>query len=88
MPEWLSILISVAAGLAGGGAAWGVLTTRVGRLERDVDQRATSERVGALERRVDDHRDDISKKLDKIEDTLEAIRAELHRAREPTSPGR
>jgi hypothetical protein len=88
MPEWLTILIAVGSGLAGGGAAWGVLTTRVGRLEKDVDRCATSERVDGLERVMEARHDGIEKKLDKIEDTLEAIREELHRAREPTSPGR
>lgn len=87
MPEWLTIIIAVASGLAGGGGAWGVLTTRVGRLERDVDRLATSERVDGIERVMDARHDGIEKKLDKIEDTLEAIRHELARTRGDTSPG-
>lgn len=88
MPEWLTILIAVGSGLVGGGAAWGVLTARVSRLERDVEVRATVERVAALEKMVEQRHDGLEKKLDRIEDTLEQIRAELHRARENTNPGR
>jgi demethoxyubiquinone hydroxylase (CLK1/Coq7/Cat5 family) len=87
MPEWLTILIAVGSGLAGGGAAWGVLTTRVGRLEKDIDTRASIERVDGVERLVEAHHDGIEKKLDKLEDLIELLRADIHRLRGDTNPG-
>lgn len=88
MPEWLTIMIAVGSGLAGGGVGWGVLTTRVARLEKDTEKCASAERVDGLERVMEAHHDGIEKKLDKIEDTLEALREDLARSRETTNPGR
>ena len=89
MPEWLTILIAVGSGLAGGGAAWGVLVTRLSRVERDVERCATTERVDGLVRIMDARHDGIEKKLDKIEDTLEALREDIASMRSGnTNPGR
>ena len=89
MPEWLTILIAVGSGLAGGGAAWGVLVTRLSRVERDVELRATTERVDGIIRIADARHDGIEKKLDKIEDTLEALREDIASMRSGnTNPGR
>lgn len=79
MSDYMGLAGGVASSLVFVGIAWGVFTSRVGRLERDVEARATVERVSALERRVDDIHNGIEKKLDKIESTLEALRADLGR---------
>ena len=88
MPEWLTAALTIASGLAGGGIAWGVMATRLSRVEADVKERATSERVAGIEKVMDARHDGLEKKLDKIEDTLELIRDELARRREDTAPGR
>ncbi len=88
MPEWLTILIAVGSGLASGGAAWGVLTTRLARVERDVERCASCERVDGITRVMDARHDGIEKKLDKIEDTLEALRGDIAELRGNTNPGR
>ena len=85
MPDWLISALSagVPALLAIGGLWW-----RVARVEKDVELRATTERVNAIEKVADARHDGIEKKLDKIEDTLELLREDIRAAREPTSPGR
>ena len=89
MPEWLTILIAVGSGLAGGGVGWGVLTTRVGRLEKDTEKCATIEAVTALSRRVDDNHDGLKDSLSEIKDALRGVREEIHALRtERTNPGR
>ena len=72
----------------GGGVQWGITTTRLNRVEKDVEKCATAERVTGLEAVMRANHDGIQKKLDKIEDTLELIRDELSRRRDDTNPGR
>lgn len=85
MPDWLNLAFGPISALVTAGVVWGTVVTRLGRVERDVDLRATIERVNGIERVMDARHDGIEKKLDKIEDTLEAIREQL---RESTNPGR
>lgn len=59
MPEWLSIVAGVAAGFVGGGVAWGTLTTRVSRLEKDVEARITSDLFMAHIKRIEDKIDEL-----------------------------
>ena len=85
MPDWLlSALIAAVGPVAAAGALW----WRVARVERDVELRATTERVNAIEKVADARHDGLEKKLDKIEDTLELLREDIRAARETTSPGR
>lgn len=89
MPEWLTIMIAVGSGLVGGGVGWGVLTTRVGRLEKDGEKCASTEALAALSRRVDDNHDGVKESLSEIKETLRVMRDELHALRtERTNPGR
>ena len=59
MPEWLSIVAGIAAGFVGGGVAWGALTTRVSRLEKDVEARVTTLLFEAHLKRIEDKLDQL-----------------------------
>ena len=86
MPDWLNLAFGPISALVAAGIVWGTVVTRLGRVERDVEVRATVERVTGIERVMEARHDGIEKKLDKIEDTLEDIRERLHAAN--TNPGR
>lgn len=86
--DWLNLALGPVSALVAAGIVWGTVMTRLGRVEKDVEQRATVERVNGIEKVQDSRHDGIEKKLDKIEDTLEAIRSELASGRGNTNPGR
>ena len=78
IPTWLGIVLGVGGVFVGGGVQWGITTTRVSRLEQDVCACASKERVEALEKLIAAHHDGLEKKLDKLEEIMEALRAEFH----------
>ena len=88
MPDWL---IQAAVELGGIMLAAGALWWRVGRLERDVEGRASVERITALERRVDDNHDGIKGQLSELKTILEDVRRDLawrrRHPKEDTNPG-
>lgn len=53
LPAWVTILLTLAGGLMGGGSAYGMLVTRMNHLERRVDEKASKEAHDALREYLD-----------------------------------
>lgn len=97
---WAAVIIATVPGLLALGAGW----WRISRLEADMKERATSEKVEAvtqriddkcraLERRIDVVDEGVEKKLDKLDEDVRAIRSMMERVvlrffEGDTSPGR
>ncbi len=83
----VAIIAASVPGLLALGAGW----WRLGRMERDIEQRATSERVDALEKHIEGVDAGVEKKLDRMDEDLKAIRHTTDRIAlrvlEDTSPG-
>ena len=79
MPDWLVLVLGASSGLIGGGVAWGTLTVRMTRVERDVGECVRRELYESQSKAQDEKLSRIERMCERVLERLDRETTGAHR---------